>query len=86
MLIEQVIKSFEKMKISIIKKYFKNTHEFQWFFSLSDFFKWPCRSFTYFRTIVPCGRDLTKKECYSSLISFENSNSPGNDEITKELH
>ena len=33
-----------------------------------------------------CEKNLTQKEIYISLISFENNKSPGNDGLTKELY
>ena len=33
-----------------------------------------------------CEGNLTEKEIYNSLISFENNKSPGNDGLTKEFY
>ena len=35
---------------------------------------------------LSCEGNLTEKEIYNSLISFENNKSPGNDELTKEFY
>ena len=34
---------------------------------------------------LPCEGNLTQKETYNSLISFENNKSPGNDGLTEEF-
>ena len=36
--------------------------------------------------LLSCEGNLTDKEIYNSLISFENNISPGNDGLTKELY
>ena len=35
---------------------------------------------------LSCEGNLTEKEIYNSLISFENNKSPGNDGLTKEFY
>ena len=35
---------------------------------------------------LSCERNLTEKEIYNSLISFENNKSPDNDGLTKEFY
>ena len=35
---------------------------------------------------LSCEGNLTEKEIYNSLISFENNKSPGNDGTTKEFY
>ena len=36
--------------------------------------------------LLSCKKNLTEKEIYNSLISFENNKSPGNDGLTKEFY
>ena len=40
-------------------------------------FKWHYHSLTYYEQSLSCEGNLTEKEIYNSLISFENTKSPG---------